>query len=222
MEIFYAFKKVYGKDLIDEIRAQFKCKDNFLDEVLFVLDCKDSFLNILVALLTPTIELYSRELHQAMHGNGTDENVLIEIMCGLPNEEIRAINYAYHQMYGKVLEGHLRRDTSGDFQQILVSLSSGNRDESTQIDHVSARIDVQSLKAAGVDMIGTNESEFIRILSWRNYAQIKIIAHEYEKLTGNSLEYDIREEFSGDIKLGTTCYLALYNVPVGILRKASS
>lgn len=206
IEIAIAFKSLYGTDLIDEIRAQSVCRENFLnvlrslDEMLFIPDCNDSFLNILVALLTPTIELYSRELHDATHGNGTDENVLIEIMCGLPNEEIRAINYAYYQMYGKILEGHLRRDTSGYFQQILVSISAGNRDESTDIDHIAARKDAQVLKSAGIDMMGTNEDEFIRILSWRNYAQIRLIAHEYEKLTGNTLEFDIREEFSGDIK----------------------
>lgn len=206
MQIVWSFKEAYGKNLIDEIRAQSVCRDNFLgvlgtlDEMLFVPDCTDSFLNILVALLTPTIEIYARELHDAMNGNGTDENVLIEIMCGLPNEEIRAINYVYYQLYGKILESDIRRDTSGYFQQILVSLSVGNRDESTEVDLKTARTDAVTLRAAGIEAMGTDEDTFIRILSWRNFAQIKLIAQEYERLTGNTLEFDIREEFSGDIK----------------------
>lgn len=36
----------------------------------------------------------------------------------------------------------------------------------------------------------------------RNYEQIKLIAQEYEKLSGNSLEKDIKREFSGDIEDG--------------------
>lgn len=64
----------------------------------------------------------------------------------------------------------------------------------------SARADAQALKKAGVDRWGTDESEFNRILCLRNFEQLKIICEEYEKLTGNTLEKDIKKEFSGDIE----------------------
>jgi len=65
MEIVKTFKTAYGKDLLDDIRSE----------------CRNNFLGVLVALLTPKIEFYARELYEAMHGEGTDEDVLIEVMC---------------------------------------------------------------------------------------------------------------------------------------------
>lgn len=184
MEIVRSFKTAYGKDLLDDIRSE----------------CRHNFLSLLIALLTPTTEYYARELYEAMYGEGTDEDVLIEVMCGLSNYEIRSINVMYGHMFGKTLEDALREDTSGCFKRIMVSLSTGNRDESMVVDPNAARIDAQSLKDAGVGRVGTDESEFNRVLCMRNYEQIKLIAQEYEKLTGHTLEKDIKKEFSGDIE----------------------
>lgn len=184
MEICRTFKTAYGKDLIDDIRSE----------------CRNNFLSVLIALLTPTYEYYARELYEAMYGEGTDEDVLIEVMCGLPNREIHAVNAMYCRIFGKTLEAALSEDTSGCFKRIMVSLSTGNRDESMVVDPTAARIDAQSLKNAGISRMGTDESEFNRILCLRNYAQIKLIAQEYEQLTGHTLEKDIKKEFSGDVE----------------------
>lgn len=185
MEIFWTFKTAYGKDLIEELRSE--------------IDINYNFLKILIALLTPTLDFYAIELHDAMERNGTDEDVLIEVLCDLPNYEMRALNFVYFQIFRRRLESDLVEETSGYFKRILVSLSAGNRDESTT-DLSEARKEAQTLKVAGIDQWGTDEIEFIRILCLRNYAQIKLIAQEYEKLTGNTLEDDIEGEFSGDIK----------------------
>lgn len=142
MEIVKVFKTAYGKDLLDDIRSE----------------CRNNFLSLLIALLTPTHEYYARELHEAMYGEGTDEDVLIEVMCGLPNNDIRAINIMYGRIFGKSLEDELRGDTSGCFKRVMVSLSTGNRDESMVTDVNSARIDAQSLKNAGISRTGTDES----------------------------------------------------------------
>lgn len=184
MEIAKAFKTAYGKDLISDIKSE----------------CRNNFLSVLIALLTPRHEFYARELYEAMYGEGTDEDVLIEVMCGLSNAEIRAVSNVYGHLFGKSLEDALREDTSGCFKRIMVSLSTGNRDESMVVDPNAAKIDAQSLKAAGISRMGTDESEFNRILCMRNYEQIKLIAHEYEQLTGHTLEKDIKKEFSGDIE----------------------
>lgn len=184
MEIVRAFKTAYGKDLIEDIKSE----------------CRANFLSVMIALITPLYEYYARELYEAMYGEGTDEDVLIEVMCGLPNRDIRAINHVYGQLFGKTLEDALRDDTSGCFKRIMTSLSTGNRDESMIVDPNQARLDAQGLKDAGIGRIGTDESEFNRILCLRNYEQIKLIAQEYAQLTGHTLEKDIKKEFSGDIE----------------------
>lgn len=183
MEIVRAYKTAYGKDLINDIKSE----------------TSGNFEKLLVALLTPTIEYYCQELNIATSGIGTDEDVLIELMCTMSNAEIKQVGASYYRMYGKSLEETLRGDTSGNVKRLFTSLSVGGRDESmTNIE--SARADAQALKRAGVDRVGTNESEFNRILCLRNYEQLKLICEEYKKLTGNTLEKDIKKEFSGDIK----------------------
>lgn len=186
MDIVRTYKTAYGKDLLDDIRSE----------------TSGNFERVLIALLSQTSELYARELYEAMYGGGTDEDVLIEVMCTMSNREIREIGAMFQRMFGKNLENELRSDTSGSFKRLMTSLSCGSRDESMVTDINAARNDAQELKRAGVDKWGTDESAFNRIFCLRNYEQLKLIAQEYEKLSGNSLEKDIKREFSGDIEDG--------------------
>lgn len=184
MEIVKAYKTAYGKDLIESIKKE----------------TSGNFEKVCVALLKPLHQYYAESLYSAMEGIGTEEDVLIEVMCGLNNREVQAVTHAFSHMYGTSLEDALKSETSNCFKRILVSLSTGNRDESMMTNIESARQDAQCLKDAGIGRMGTDESEFNRILCLRNNAQICLIAQEYERLTGNSLEKDIKREFSGDVE----------------------
>lgn len=204
MDIVRTYKTAYGKDLINDIKSETSGK----------------FENVLVALLTHSYELYARELYESISGGGTDEDVLIEVMCTMSNQEIRDISAYYHRMFGRSLESELQGDTSGTFKRLMTSLSTAHRDESMVTDVNQARQDAQELKRAGIDKWGTDESVFNRILCLRNYEQIKLIAQEYEKLTGHSLEKDIKREFSGDIEDGLLSILRVaHNRPEFFARR---
>nr|AAW24836.1 SJCHGC01883 protein [Schistosoma japonicum] len=102
------------------------------------------------ALCCSPAEFDARELHRAMKGAGTDESVLIEILCTRTNHQIRPIKEAY----GKVFSGHdLERgiigDTSGDFKHLCIALVQAGRDESTQVDAQRVRKDAEALYEAG-------------------------------------------------------------------------
>lgn len=191
VEIVKAFKTVYDRDLIDEVRQKFR----------------SDFRDLLIAMLTPTKEFYCRELYDAMNQAGTDENSLIEILVTLNNRELYDISQKYPKNYGRTLEKDLRDDTTGNFRKLLVSLANGTRDESNVLDLYTARLDALELKKAGVHRWGTDGSTFNRILCLRNYDQIRLIAQEYEYVIGHSLEKDIKSEFSGDIEIGLLAIL---------------
>jgi len=63
--------------------------------------------------------------------------------------------------------------------------------------------DAQSLLQAGEQkMMGTDESTFNMILARRSFPQLRLMLHEYERLSGHALEKAIQSEFSGDIETG--------------------
>jgi annexin A7/11 len=186
VEIAKAYKTCYDKDLIDVVKRKFR----------------GDFLNLLVALITPIHEFYCRELYDSLNGAGTDEEALIQILITLSNRELYDICQRYTKNFGRALEKDLRADTCGNFRKLVVSLSNGTRDLSNVLDLYTARVDALELKRAGIDKWGTDGATFNRILCLRNCDQIRLIAQEYEFVTGHPLEKDIEKEFSGDIERG--------------------
>ncbi|XP_044002162.1 annexin B9-like [Aphidius gifuensis] len=179
-----SFKALYGKDLIKDLKSELSGR----------------FEDLIVAMMTPIIDYYVKEIHDSMSGIGTDEDVLITILCTLRNQDIHQICARYKNKYGKSLESDIRGDTSGYFERLLVSLSTGQRDESVHTDLNSARFDATRLYNAGVGRLGTDESEFNSILAQRNVHQLRLIFHEYSKLCGHDISTAIDREFSGHIK----------------------
>jgi annexin A7/11 len=185
LQIVKTFKTNYGKDLISEIKGETDGK----------------FRDLLMLLMTPTIDLYVNELHNGLSRLGTDEDTLYDIMPVLSNREMREVNEHYNQKFGKTLEKKLMDDTSGGFRRLMVALANGNRDESGMTNVLSARADAQVIKS--VVVAGeTEEIAVNQILCQRNFEQIKLIAQEYEKQSGHTLDDAIKDKFSGELQRG--------------------
>lgn len=78
-EIQRQYKTHFGKDLIEDVKSE----------------TSGNFERLLVGLLRPIVDFYCAELNDAMSGIGTDEDVLIEILCTLSNNEIHTIKNQY-------------------------------------------------------------------------------------------------------------------------------
>ncbi|XP_031350035.1 annexin B9-like [Photinus pyralis] len=192
LEIAHQFQLKYGKFLKEELASH----------------AGDEMKHLLFALVVPTPVFYATELHNAIMGIGTNENVIIEILCTLTNSEMWAVIDAYEAEFQHKLIDDIKGDTSGDFKHLLVAILQANRDDSGATNKAQAAADALHLHKAGLDKIGTDEKVFYDILGTRNHNQLKLICDEYKHLSGHDLEYAIEKEFSGHAKDGLLAIVA--------------
>ncbi|KAK6181663.1 hypothetical protein SNE40_009474 [Patella caerulea] len=183
-EIAKTFKTMFGKDLEAELKSELS----------------GNFKTICTGLLYGSADFDAKQLNKAIKGLGTDEKVLVEIICTRTNEQLKAIKESYKTLFSKDLEKDVVGDTSGHFKRILVSILQANRDESTTFDRNKAKQDAQALHEAGEKKWGTDESRFNVILVSRSFAQLRATFQEYAKLANNDIDDVIKSEMSGDLK----------------------
>ncbi|CAN0065410.1 unnamed protein product [Lampetra planeri] len=180
------FKTMYGKDLIRDLRSELS----------------GNFEEIMLALFMPTTYYDAWSLQKAIQGAGTNEKVLVEILCSRTNQEIREIVSCYKDEFGRDLEKDIKSDTSGHFKRLLISMCQGNRDESPSVDLALALSDAQKLQSSGEGKLGTDESAFNMILAVRSFPQLQATFQEYIKLSQRDIINTIDREFSGNVKDG--------------------
>ncbi|XP_078350996.1 uncharacterized protein LOC144635778 isoform X3 [Oculina patagonica] len=178
------YKKKHEKDLLEALKP-------ILDE-----DLQEA----VESLLMDSAAYDAKNLYNATKGLGTDEDVLIEVLCTRTNAQLKEINKAYSKMYDNSLESDLKGDTSGDLETILVTLNKGQRDESTKVDKEMAKKDAKELQEAGVGSWGTDEDKFIRIFTQRSRPQLGATFPEYKKLTNKDIADSIDAEMDGDLQ----------------------
>ena len=54
-----------------------------------------NFESVIIGLMMPTDEYCAKQIHKAIKGAGTDEHILVEILCSRPYDEIQQIAAAY-------------------------------------------------------------------------------------------------------------------------------
>lgn len=213
-----AFKTMYGKELIDELKSELR----------------GDFEDICVALLRLPAEYDAIELRYAIHGIGTDEADIIEILCTRSNAEVMAIKQAYRQceyvhvlpsmflVYHTELENDLKAEASFDFKRFMISMCTGARDESTTgVNVTQATQDAKDLMQAGVKTVGTDESTFLSILAMQTHAQLCAVFQQYHQLAGHDIEQAIEREFTGDIQRALLTLVACArNTPVYFAKRA--
>lgn len=182
--------------------------DKYDDELVDVLksELSGNFERAILAMLDPPVVYLVKELRKAMKGPGTDEDVLVEILCTSTNADIAMFKECYFQVHERDLEADIEGDTSGDVRNLLTALLQGNRDETYEVDEELAEQDATALFEAGEGCFGTDESTFSYILAARNYLQLQVTFKIYEQLSGTEILDAIENETSGTLK---KCYVAL-------------
>ena len=190
-EIALAYKTSYGKDLIQDIKSE----------------TRGNLELVLKSLLRTPIELEAHDLKNAIDGAGTDEEVLIDVMCTKTNSEMLELKDTYRRMYNRDLERDVSGDVSGYFKRLIVSLAAAHRSDLPP-DFSKAQQQASELYSAGVKSLGTDEVTFNRIFASESFPHLKVVFEEYQKRAGHDIEQAIRGEMSGYVE---KAFLAIVN-----------
>jgi len=129
-----------------------------------------------------------------MKGLGTNEQILIEVICTRYSVEIKALCDEYKRVFARDLAEDVEGETSGDFKRVLLHRLKSS-EEKGDID-----ADVEHLYKAGQGKIGTDEAVFINILAHRSKDYIAKLNTAYSNKYNKSLAAVIDSEMSGDLK----------------------
>ncbi|KAI5608096.1 annexin A6 [Silurus asotus] len=179
-----AYKTLYGKDLIEDLKYELTGK----------------FERLIVSLMRPPAYHDAKEIKDAIKGAGTNERCLIELLASRTNEQIHSMVAAYKDAYGRDMEEDIIEDTSGHFKKMLVALLQGGRDEDGVVYEDLVEEDAQHLYAAGEEKWGTDEAIFIMLLGNRSATHLQLVFDKYLELTERSIEDSIKSELSGDFE----------------------
>lgn len=179
-----AFKTLFGRDLVDDLKSELTGK---LEKVI-------------VALMTPASLYDAYELRHALKGAGTEEHVLTEILASRTTAEINHIKKVYKEEYGCELEDSITGDTSGYFERMLVVLVQANRDPDYKVNEAQIEQDAQDLFKAGELKWGTDEEKFITILGTRSIPHLRKVFDKYMTISGYQVEESIGRETSGNLQ----------------------
>jgi len=127
-------------------------------------------------------------LRKAMKGFGTDDKALIEIFGARTSEEMRLTAAEYKISYGRDLTEDIKDETSGHFEDALVSRLKSRAEYDAYCCHKAI---------AGA---GTDEHCLVEILATRSNAEINALKEAYQSVHGKSLEKDIVNDTSGNFK----------------------
>ncbi|XP_041357150.1 annexin A13-like [Gigantopelta aegis] len=129
------------------------------------------------------------KLRKAMKGLGTDEHMIISILCEHSNAQRQIIKERYKTDFGRDLAEDLKSDLGGHFLTLCLYMLMPAR-----------YFDAFCLRKA-MQGAGTKESTLIEILVSRSNEQINEIKEVYKnELFNSDLEEDIVSETSGDFR----------------------
>uniref|UniRef100_A0A8C4P753 Annexin n=1 Tax=Dromaius novaehollandiae TaxID=8790 RepID=A0A8C4P753_DRONO len=151
------YKSAYGKDLEEVLKG----------------DLSGNFEKSVLALLDLPCEYEARELRRAMKGAGTDESLLIEILCTRSNKVGTALASVGERVFDRDLESDVKSDTSGSLKKILVTVLEVRPGRSCY---------------AGEGRWGTEELAFNVVLAKRSYPQLRATFEAYEKVSYSLLQ----------------------------------
>jgi annexin A7/11 len=188
-EIRNAYKTQFARDMEKDLRS----------------DLGGNLRTAIVALIQIETERWAEFLNKSLKGVGTDNRLLVDILCTKEADEIHKVKEAYAVLYpGEDLFKNIINDTSGDFKRLILELYGCRRAPlSAPVVAADVEKDAQALYKAGEKKWGTDEAAFIEILTTRSFPQIRAIVDKYEDISKKGLLKALQSELSGNFLTAT-------------------
>ena len=122
-----------------------------------------------------TLQVDVDQLIKGLHGCGTDEEIIVRVLCNRSAAQLEVIKKMFLKQTGVTLEQAIDDDMGGDMQDGCLMLVRGQ-----------AALDAQILKDA-LSGIGTDEERLNEILTQRNAEQMEEVKKQYVLLGGNAI-----------------------------------
>ncbi|OAF71675.1 hypothetical protein A3Q56_00562 [Intoshia linei] len=189
IKIVKTYESVYGKSLKDVLKSE-------------ISGC---FLELMQQIIMATKNHHAYVIHNAIKDK--ELPAVIEVLVQSEEKSILELKKFYKIVYGKDLESEvLSICNSKDLKRLLKSLLIGFRDNT--VDASRAIEDAKAIFEAGEDRMGTDELAIHAILATRSYNHIRLIDNEYKILKSHGLHYAIKNEMSGDLRVGYNLIVA--------------
>eukprot|EP00123_Amoebidium_parasiticum_P022765 comp9450_c0_seq1/m.4504 comp9450_c0_seq1/g.4504 ORF comp9450_c0_seq1/g.4504 comp9450_c0_seq1/m.4504 type:complete len:367 (-) comp9450_c0_seq1:88-1188(-) len=135
-----------------------------------------------------TVEEDCDTIYKAVKGIGTNESALIRVICHRDHETLMLVRELYFTKYKRDLARHIADDTSFNFKQILVGLTT------PRLEWIA-----QELKWA-VKGLGTAEGAIMDCVAFLTNEQLKQVKAFYHEKYKKTLEEAIGGDTSGNFK----------------------
>ena len=121
-------------------------------------------------------------LRNAVHGAGTDEKAIINIIVNRNAAQRAEIRNYYKSCFGKDLIKRLKEDTSGNFKDVIAGMFM-----------TPAEFDAMCLYKA-MKGLGTDEGVLIEIIGTRTNEQLQQVKDVFQRVYNESLEKWVKGE----------------------------
>ncbi|VDK48058.1 unnamed protein product [Anisakis simplex] len=128
------------------------------------------------------------ELESAMRGFGCDRRRVLRVLTGICNAQRQLIRTPYAKKYNKNLYEELKRELTGEFEEVILGLMD-----------TPTKYDAFQLHRA-VTGVGTAKSVLVEILSSRSNDELRHVKNEYKTQYRTSLSKDISDDTSGEFR----------------------
>jgi hypothetical protein len=175
-----------------------------------------NFQHVCVGRLYVAYEYDAYVLHRAMKGIGTDEDAIIDVLCTKTGPEMKKIKEIYIKTYRKNLRKELIGELGGDFEDFILELLKGEREEATPDTSVAFTDTKQLLavKEKSKGKVAFNKAVGIRLLTARSFDHLREVSLQYKKATNVDMQKAIEKNIRGDLKKGMITLIRWIKDPV--------